>query len=477
MRITFSTLNSLQNPSFAGKKVNITKEKILELRKNAKSEKEVYQALGVSTATYYKWLKKLGISSKLENYQKELSKIPQEKFEELLKNKTPMDAICKMFKITTTAYYNLIDKFGLREKYIVGASRKAVTKEKLQKLVEMGMSTDDICKELNIGTDAYYDLLKQFDIKTRAIIERERVESITKTQLETLINQGKSYDEIVKELGISRSSINMLIDKFHIKTLIKETRAKIFGVTKEHIEALLESGKSTDEICEELHIGKRSYDALLNKLGVSTKLKRCKENIASITKEQLQAMVDSGLTAAEISKRLKITKNMFYQLLKRLKIRYNYKHHIGEKVVPKQKLQNVVEDWENKDELLEDIGISEGTFYVKAKISAVKTLLSDSMKKTREINKAEVQEYLNQGATPQEICELFDLTPSQYNVLLRTYRLENNQKRFYQNADKITKEKLEAMIASGMSKADMCRELNITHQTLKIKFYKFNLKY
>ncbi len=477
MRITINAINSQQNPYFAGKKVIITKEKVLELRKTAKSEKEVYQTLGISMATYYKWLKKLGISSKLENYNSELSKISQEKFEELLKNKTPIDAICKFFKITTTAYYNLIDKFGLREKYIVGAGRKAVTKEKLQKLVEIGMSSDDICKELNIGTDAYYDLLKQFDIKTHAKIERERVESITKIQLETLINQGKNYDEIVKELGVSKSSINMLIDKFHIKTLIKETRAKIFGVTKEHIEALLEAGKSADEICEELHIRKRSYDALLNKLGVSTKLKRCKENIASITKEKLQAMVDSGLPVAEISKRLKITKATFYQLLKRLNIRYNYKHHIGEKVVPKQKLQNVVKDWENKDELLEELGIAEGTFYVKAKISAVKTLLSDSMKKTREINKAEVQEYLNQGATPQEICELFDLTPSQYNILLRTYGLENHQKKLYQNADKATKEKLEEMIAKGMSKADMCRELNITSATLRKKFYKFNLKY
>ena len=198
MHITINTLNIQQNPYFAGKKVVITKEKILELRKTAKSEKEVYQALGVSMATYYNWLKKLGISSKLENYQSELSKISQEKFEELLKNRTSVDAICKIFKITTTAYYNLIDKFGLREKYIVGASRKAVTKEKLQELVEMQMPIDDICKELNIGKDAYYDLLKQFDIRTRAKIERGRVESITKIQLETLINQGKSYDEIVK---------------------------------------------------------------------------------------------------------------------------------------------------------------------------------------------------------------------------------------------------------------------------------------
>ena len=100
MHITINTLNIQQNPYFAGKKVVITKEKILELRKTAKSEKEVYQALGVSMATYYNWLKKLGISSKLENYQSELSKISQEKFEELLKNRTSVDAICKIFKIS-----------------------------------------------------------------------------------------------------------------------------------------------------------------------------------------------------------------------------------------------------------------------------------------------------------------------------------------------------------------------------------------
>ena len=110
-------------------------------------------------ATYYKWLKKLGISSKLENYNSELSQISQEKFEELLKNKTPMDAICNFFKITTTAYYNLIDKFGLRGKYVVGANKKAVTKEKLQELVDKQVSIDDICKELNIGKSAYYDLV------------------------------------------------------------------------------------------------------------------------------------------------------------------------------------------------------------------------------------------------------------------------------------------------------------------------------
>ena len=192
MRITINAINTQQNPYFTGKKVVITKETVLELRKIAKSEKEVYQALGVSMATYYKWLKKLGISSKLENYNSELSKISQEKFEELLKNKTPIDAICKFFKITTTAYYNLIDKFGLREKYIVGANRKAVTKEKLQELVDKQVSIDDICKELNIGKSAYYDLVQKFDIQTRYKTNHQRVRGVKKEQLEALLNQGKN---------------------------------------------------------------------------------------------------------------------------------------------------------------------------------------------------------------------------------------------------------------------------------------------
>ena len=476
MRITINIINSQQNPNFVGKKVVITKEKVLELRKTAKSEKDVYQALGVSMATYYKWLKKLGISSKLENYNSELSKISQEKFEELLKNKTPIDAICKFFKITTTAYYNLIDKFGLREKYIVGANRKAVTKEKLQELVDKQVSIDDICKELNIGKSAYYDLVQKFDIQTRYKTNHQRVRGVKKEQLEALLNQGKNYDEIAEELEISKSSIDTLISKFHIKTSIRETKAIAGEITKERLEALIESGKSVAEICEELHIARRYYTGLLNKLGVTTKLKLSRENIDSITKEKLQEVVDSGLSVDEMLKRLKLSQSTFYQLLKRIDIRYDYKSHANEVFVPKHKLQNVVDNWENKDELIENLGIAEGTFYHKAKVAKVETQLSDSINRIKEIDKKEVQEYLDQGATPQEICELYNITPSLYHTLTQSFGMTSYAKKEYINADKVTKEVLQDMLEAGMSKTDICKKLNISFTTLKKKLYKFNLE-
>ena len=247
--------------------------------------------------------------------------------------------------------------------------------------------------------------------------------------METLINQGKNYDEIAEELKISKSSIDTLINKFHIKTSIRETKAIAGEITKERLEALIESGKSVAEISEELHIARRYYTGLLNKLGITTKLKRSRENIDSITKEKLQELVDSGLTVDEILKRLKLSQSTFYQLLKRLDIRYDYKNHANEIFVPKHKLQNVVDNWKNKDELIENLGIAEGTFYHKSKVEKVETQLSDSINRIKEIDKKEVQEYLDQGATPQEICELYNITPSVYHTLVQSFGITSSAKK------------------------------------------------
>lgn len=469
--------NTQSNPYFTGKKVVITKEQILELRKTAKSEKEVYQALGVSMATYYNWLKKLGITSKLQNYQNELSKISKDEFESLLKNKTPMEKICKIFKITTTAYYNLIDKFGFRTKYVVGATRKAVTKEKLQELVDKNLSIDEICSELNISKSAYYDLIKNFDINTTHRGYKKRVDAVSKEQLKSLLEQGKNYDEISEELQVSKSSIGMLILKFKLETKIGKTKAITSKIDKERLEALIAEDKSIAEICEELGIQKRLYASLLDKFGIVTKHRQSRKNMLAVTKEKLQELVDSNLPVSEMAKRLKISEGSFYYLLKYHDINYNYAHHSNEKFVPKHRLQQVSSEWENKDELLNDIGIVQGTFNRKANIARVETKFSKSIKTLSEINPKEVQEYLEQGATPKEICELFGISRTIYNRIIIKFSLTTVAKKENLNADKATKEKLQELINKGKTKPEICKELGISFSTLKKRLYKFGLDY
>ena len=90
--------------------------------------------------------------------------------------------------------------------------------------------------------------------------------------------------------------------------------------------------------------------------------------------------------------------------------------------------------------------------------------------------KDEIQMYLDEGATPQEICEMYDIPPVMYHSLIRRYNLISEAKKKFDNAKTITKEQLEQMLKSGKSKAEISEELGISSRTLALKFDKFGIK-
>ena len=192
MNITITALHTNSRPAFTARKTApVTREQILNLRDSGLPETKIAKQLGVSTAYYYKKLKEFGLAKKLAKYNDELNKISKEKFETLLKHNFSINDICSYFKITTTAYYNLLERFNLKS-YMHGANSKVVTKELLQELVDNNLPTEEICKRLNISKFVYYKLIVKLDIQTPAKIARERVSKITKEEIEKLIESGKT---------------------------------------------------------------------------------------------------------------------------------------------------------------------------------------------------------------------------------------------------------------------------------------------
>ncbi len=251
-----------------------------------------------------------------------LNKISKDKFEELLKQKFSVLEICNYFKITTTAYYNLLNKFDLIN-YMHGASSKVITKKTLQELVDNKIPVDEICKRLSISQSIYYKLLQKLDIQTEYKKSKARVAKVTKENIINLIESGKTYPEIAEILGIAQPTLQRLITRFKISTKILEKRKAMDNVTKEKLEELIESGKSVNEICKELNISVRNYSTLVNRFGIMTDFRKNRANSLSITKDNLQELVDKGLTAKEIYETLNISDSVFYHLLKRLGINYN----------------------------------------------------------------------------------------------------------------------------------------------------------
>ena len=476
MNITIQNYQPQYNPYFCSRKINITREQILSLRAQGKKEMEIPKLLGISLATYYTKLKQLEIPNVIKEYKQKLAQIPREEFERMLQEKVPIEDFCKKFNLTVNAYYNYIDRYGLRS-YIVGANRRAVTKEQLQELVDKKLSIDEICEQLNIGKNAYFGLLQKFNILTEYKSNKLNVQNITREQLVELINNGKTNPEIAEQLGISQPTLQRLIGEFHIKTKYLQSKKIISSISKEQLQELVNSGKSTAEICKELNIPIRTYSRLISQYGIMTKTRQAKKHLSSIKKEELQQLVDEGLTKEEICRKLKLAgESTFYILLKRLNIRYNYRHHIGEINIPRGDLQKVVDEWESVQDIQDKLKISDSAFYEKSRLAKVKTVLRDSIDRLKNLNIQDIQEMMDMGATPKEICEMYDLTPALYNSLIRKYNLVSSLKRKYKDVQSITKEQLETLINSGKRTKDICEELNISSNTYQKLLNKFGIE-
>ena len=474
MDIRIMYLNT--SPSFTGKKgIKITREQVLKLRGLGLEERSIAKELGVPVTSYYRQLKALGLSLKHSNYNDNLNKISKEKFKELLKQNFSVLDICKYFNITRTAYYNLLKKFDLKN-YMHGA--KSVTKEILQKLADSGVPVDGICKRLNISKSVYFSLVHKFDIMTDYKKSKEQVSKITREDIVNLIEDGKTYPKIAEILGISKATLKNQITKMKITTKKLQGKKDIAKVTKEKLEELINSGKNIDEICKELNITQRSYSNLVNRFGIMTKIRQGKLNNSGITKDEMQTVIDTGLPVKEMCKRLNISRQIFYHLIRVLDINYNFRHHRNLKELSKDKIEQIVSEWESKEKAEEKLDMSVRTFYKKAKEAKVPTILSESINKLKDLGakKEEIQMYLDEGATPQEICEMYDISPELYHSLVRKYCLVSSAKMQSERTKSITKEQLEQMIQSGKSQKEICKELGISSGTLHKKLEYFGIK-
>ena len=147
-------------------------------------------------------------------------------------------------------------------------------------------------------------------------------------------------------------------------------------------------------------------------------------------------------------------------------------------LLSKDKIEQIVSEWESKEKAEEKLDMSVRTFYKKAKEAKVPTILSESINKLKDLGakKEEIQMYLDEGATPQKICEMYDISPELYHSLVRKYCLVSSAKMQSERTKSITKEQLEQMIQSGKSQKEICKELGISSGTLHKRLEYFGIK-
>lgn len=454
--------------NFQGKTSDIPTEHIVELIQSGKSVREIASQLGIAVDTYYKLLRERNIPYNKQKPSGKTAHVTKEKLSELLEQNLPVALICKTLKIKENAYYKLIENFGLKSQLQLKKEKNAsISREQLLAKVNSGLSTKEICSYFNIEEWIYYGLLKKYDIQTPRKESIAHHDSISKERFIGLLESGKKFKEILEELQITADVYSSLIAKFGITTEQKAQKENIAAITKEQMQELVDSGIPVKEICEILHINDRTYTRLLNKFEIITKRNISKQKIASIDAVTLQRMVDEKLSPTELTENLGITKQMFYRLLKRLNINYDYLHHIGEINIPKEKLEELATYGKTVKEITEELGIAQETYHEKAKLAKVNTLYRKSIDDIASIPKEKIQTMIDSGMSTKEICNELNITYANYTALLRKYNLSTNHRRSSERISNISKQQIEDLKLAGKTVKEICQKLNISESSYR----------
>lgn len=473
MKIIFNTSYSNQKQtlptiSFKRNVSDITANQIIQLIKSGKTVKQISAELGIALDTYYKLLKHYNISYNKQKLSDKLSNISRENFSALLQQGLLVSEICEKLKITPNAYYKLLEHFDLKSPIkILKDKNKSITAQQLEEKIKSGLSVKQIVQSLEITENIYFSLLKKFKIQTPYKKAKMYYDSISQEQFVDLLASGKSYQEILNELQITPNIYSSLLAKFGIKTKQNFQKEKIASITKEQIETLIKDNKSAKEISQILNIPERTYSRLLAKFGIVTENMINRNHIASIDARTLQKLVDEKLSPDEICKRLDINNSIFYKLLKRLKINYNYQHHFGEIVIPKDRLEQLASSGKTIKQIAEELKCAETTYSEKAKVAQIKTVYRESINTLDSVSIKKLQEMIDAKMPVQQICKNLNITHANYTALIRKYNLQTAHRKSRQTISNIKKQDIIELRKAGKSIEEICKELNISQSTYR----------
>lgn len=131
--------------------------------------------------------------------------------------------------------------------------------------LEAGSSISQLAKKYNMSSTSMRNYLKENNLSTK---DGEILKTITKEDLERLIQEGKSSKEIAQIYGLKNAGT--LTPLFKIFNLQAATAKKVENISKEELLQYKKSGLRDAEIAKELNVAERYINKHRNALGIAT---------------------------------------------------------------------------------------------------------------------------------------------------------------------------------------------------------------
>lgn len=269
---------------------------------------------------------------------------------------------------------------GLAASAEIGLNKKKIYDKldinEVKRDLEAGFSISQLAKKYNMSSTSMRNYLKENNLSTK---DGEILKTITKEDLERLIQEGKSSKEIAQIYGLKNAGT--LTPLFKIFNLQAATAKKVENISKEELLEYKKSGLRDSEIAKELNVAERYINKHRNALGIAT---------ANEEKEYPEAEIkrlveEEGLLPKEVAQKLNIPLKKVAEIVGGATPELIFRHKRDELIKFVESLDE--KDFEDKDSwLMDQERGSRGSFRLTKQNIDLSTLIIEN-EKLRKKNK------------------------------------------------------------------------------------------
>ena len=299
---------------------NITKEEFLNAIRTCHNPTEVCRQFGITHKTYFSLKEEFGILEDTNNGHEEWDCLTTHEIEELANSKRKLEDICEEYNVTPQRVQNTYRVEGIKTANVVAREiRENLDLEILQNDIDSGMNKDEILSKHKISSYQFQTLIDNGLIITPQKRARDKINSITQEQFQSVVNVAMNTNDAMEKLGgISKGAFYSLAKKFEIEIPWMNKRSNGFPVKKEALEADINSGLTIEQICAKYSISQYMYYQMINTYKIKSSYKNLKQATANITTEELQKLIETTKYHKDIYKELGFTRKQYSTLLRRI---------------------------------------------------------------------------------------------------------------------------------------------------------------
>lgn len=387
--------------------------------------------------------------------------------------------------------------------------------KKVLELLNKGYNDAQIARELGVSRQTIGSHRKKLGIKPKNMRSRINYDIFDRHQVKTLVEEGNSLNQISKVLGVTISTVRMVLKHFGLNTQQGHIASNI---DKSKLVAMIDMGKSQKQIAKELGLDDvGALTPIIKKL----RIKATKEKVNSITAEELEYAIDHDISVAELSKRYQVSPQYIFARLKELKLqtkeqkRQNVKvpkkyfcndvkagfsvnklakkYHIGtnrvmnlvqkyklqiapkqtfEDIYPIETVKDLVQNASSIREIAKALEISDKTAYKILKKYGLKISKPEPLWKI--LPHDEIIQAINEGQSVHQIAKIYRADDNDIYAFINNNGLKSPKKIYYENLP--SKDDIQTAMNGINTEEELAQKLGIRKGTLNSLLTKYDLK-